>query len=71
VALRGDGKPNPTEFDVKAGTPGEYKVTAILHYRKIDQFLLNYVLGEKEGQTAPVVEISRATAMIPVRRPGK
>jgi hypothetical protein len=46
---------------------GSYHVVATLHYRKVDQFLLNYVLGEKAGVTAPVVDITRATATIAVR----
>jgi hypothetical protein len=48
-------------------TSGSYHVVATLHYRKVDQFLLNYVLGEKAGVTAPVVDITRATATIAVR----
>ena len=60
---------NPGEFEVQAGDkPSEYTVTAVLNYRKIDQFLLNYVLGEKSGVTAPVAEITRATAKVAVRR---
>src|SRR5215472_7371973 len=45
-------------------------IDAILHYRKIDQFLLNYVMGEKAGLTAPVVDIARATADVCVATPG-
>jgi len=41
-----------------------YRVTATLQYRKIDQFLLNYLLGEKAGITAPVVGLSSATATV-------
>jgi len=46
---------------------GSYRVVATLHYRKVDQFLLNYVLGEKAGVTAPVVDITSATASVAVR----
>jgi len=45
---------------------GSYHVTAILNYRKVDQFLLNYMFGENAGLTAPVVEIDRATADVRV-----
>jgi hypothetical protein len=45
---------------------GTYRVTAILHYRKVDQFLLNYMFGEDSGLTAPVIELDRATAEIRV-----
>jgi hypothetical protein len=51
-----------------ARRPGRMFVTAILNYRKVDQFLLNYVLGEQSGVTSPVVEIARATATVDVRR---
>ncbi len=35
-----------------------------LHYRKIDQFLLNYVMGEKSRLAAPVADISSATTTV-------
>ncbi|MPZ19907.1 MAG: hypothetical protein GEV06_18625 [Luteitalea sp.] len=55
---------HPPQFNVpRPGRPGRYTVTAILQYRKVDQFLVNYFLGESSGITAPVVEISRATAV--------
>ena len=40
------------------------RIDATLHYRKIDQFLLNYVLGENSGLTAPVVDIASATSTV-------
>ncbi|HET7102937.1 MAG TPA: hypothetical protein VFI20_02515, partial [Terracidiphilus sp.] len=43
---------------------GTLRVDAVLHYRKIDQFLLNYLLGAKSGQTAPVVDVAHATATV-------
>ncbi len=46
--------------------PGSITVTAKLLYRKVDQFLLNYVLGKEAGVTAPVVQLSQATATITV-----
>ncbi len=61
---------NATElghFDLpRAETGGRYHVTAVLLYRKVDQFLLNYLLGEDAGVTAPVTEIARATATVVV-----
>ena len=55
-------------FEFAAKAPGgKYLITAILHYRKIDQFLLNYVLGEKSGITAPVVDIARVSATVTIR----
>jgi hypothetical protein len=59
------------EFVVPAGqTSSTLRVDAVLRYRKIDQFLLNYVMGEKAGLTAPVVDIASATATVCVRRAG-
>ena len=59
-------KTNP-EFQMLAGRKAAtYRATATLHYRKMDQFLLNYVLGAKAGLTAPVSDISEASAEIAV-----
>ncbi|MGE5645740.1 MAG: multiheme c-type cytochrome [Acidobacteriota bacterium] len=56
------------EYTVSAGSrPGTLAVNAVLHYRKIDQFLLNYVLGANSGVTAPVADIATATATVAVR----
>ncbi len=49
---------------------GDLRIDAVLHYRKIDQFLLNYVLGAQSGLTAPVVDVSHATATVCVARSG-
>lgn len=46
------------------------RIEATLHYRKIDQFLLNYVLSEHSGLTAPEVDIVHATATVCVARNG-
>ncbi len=62
---------NDREFIVPGPqVAGKLHVEAILHYRKIDQFLLNYVLGEKSGLTAPVVDISSASTSICVSAKG-
>ena len=55
------------EFTVPAGAEGTtYSVTAKLMYRKVDQFLINFLLGEDSGLTAPVIEMTRVQADIPV-----
>lgn len=48
------------------GARGSIQVTARLMYRKIDQFLLNYVEGGRSRRTAPVVEIARTERSIEV-----
>lgn len=45
---------------------GSLHVEAILYYRKVDQYLLNFLLGEDSGVTAPVIEMTRAEAVVPV-----
>jgi hypothetical protein len=56
-----------THFEIpRLSQPGSYDVTASLQYRKVDQFLVNYLMGKDSGITAPVVEIGRATATITV-----
>lgn len=63
---------NPNrDFSVPASRQGgKLHIEAILHYRKIDQFLLNYVMGDKSGLTAPVVDIASATADVCVSKAG-
>jgi hypothetical protein len=61
--------PAREEFRMKA--PGssrvtELQVTAKLMYRKIDQFLLNFLMGESSGLTTPVTVISEAQKKIVV-----
>jgi hypothetical protein len=46
---------------------GNFEITAILEYRKVDQFLLNYLFGENTELTSPVSEIDRATARVKVK----
>jgi hypothetical protein len=45
---------------------GAVTVTARLLYRKIDQYLLNFMFGEKSGLTSPVTEMARAEARLRV-----
>ena len=47
-------------------TRAEVRVTARLLYRKIDQYLLNFMFGEGTGLTTPVTEMARAEARIRV-----
>jgi hypothetical protein len=52
------------EYSVRVANPGKLCITATLHYRKIDQFLLNYVMGEAARLTSPVVDIASAAAEV-------
>jgi hypothetical protein len=56
------GYSDTVEYPVTAAGAGVYRATAIVQYRKVDQFLLNYMMGPTSGISAPVVEIARATA---------
>jgi hypothetical protein len=68
-SVRASKVPGSQEFSVPAGAAlGRLRINAVLHYRKIDQFLLNYVMGEKSGLTAPVVDIASSTATVCVDR---
>jgi cytochrome c554/c'-like protein len=59
----------PYTFAAPAGTAGPLHVRARLLYRKIDQYLLNFMFGESAGLTAPITEMARAEAVIEVRAP--
>ncbi|MDH3284980.1 MAG: multiheme c-type cytochrome, partial [Acidobacteriota bacterium] len=55
------------EIDLPAvRVPGSYRITASLNYRKVDQYLLNFLFGEDSGLTAPVIRISGDTATVEV-----
>jgi hypothetical protein len=43
---------------------GIYNINVALQYRKVDQFLLNFLFGETNKLTSPVTEIARATATV-------
>ena len=57
-------------FDLPApAATGEVTITARLLYRKMDQYLLNFMFGEKSGLTSPVTEMARAEALLRVLPP--
>jgi len=60
-------------FDVAtpAGESGELTITARLLYRKVDQYLLNFMFGEQSGLTSPVTELARAESRLRVLAPGR
>jgi hypothetical protein len=65
------GSPEPADRALRFVVPGtdapELTVQARLLYRKIDQYLLNFMFGEASGLTLPVTEMAYAQARIRVR----
>jgi hypothetical protein len=58
------------EFTFRAPAGGgPLKVTARLLYRKMDQYLLNFMFGEKAGLTTPITEMARAEKEIRIGGP--
>jgi hypothetical protein len=54
-------------IEVSSGeSPGALHVVATLKYRKVDQFLINFLFGEDSGITAPAVDLDRETVSIEV-----
>lgn len=45
-------------FEIPKGAAGKLHVTARLKYRKIDQYLLNFIFGANAGLTSPVTEMA-------------
>jgi hypothetical protein len=64
----GQESPEVKSFRFKAPPSGSRKlhVEAKLQYRKIDQFLVNFLYGEDSGLTTPVTTISETTGSIEV-----
>ncbi len=54
------------QFQVSDDQITELHISAKLLYRKIDQFLLNFLLGEESGVTAPISVISEDQKIIEV-----
>ena len=45
-------------FELDDARPGTVRVRARLLYRKMDQYLLNFLFGEESGLTTPVTEMA-------------
>jgi hypothetical protein len=58
------------QLAVPAQNVTEMRVTARLLYRKIDQFLLNFLFGEKEGVASPITVVSEDAKTIVVNAQG-
>lgn len=65
----GDRFQPTTTFAAPAGA-GTLRVTARLKYRKVDQFLLNYMFGAESGLTSPVAVMSESEKVIRIRTDG-
>jgi hypothetical protein len=71
------GETQPTSYEKTyavppgAGRPATLHATARLMYRKIDQYLLNFMFGEKSGLTAPATEMARTEATIRIVEPAR
>ena len=69
----GERRPPGTEIELEPiaieapPTPGRYRIEVALNYRKADQFLINFLLGEDSGLTAPVIELNRVETTVEVR----
>jgi hypothetical protein len=68
VSTNEEDLPNRQDFQfrVAGDQVTELQVSAKLLYRKIDQFLLNFLLGEDSGVTAPVTVVSEDQRTIEV-----
>lgn len=73
ISVTGTRVPSRGEFAFKAPNPGRLYVVATLRYRKIDQFLINFIrnsgfFSEYEGQhlTSPITDMHAQHAVIEV-----
>ncbi len=74
LAPRRAGKlPETTSYSVQVppGGAGTLKVEAQLRYRKVDQFLLNFLFGENAHLTAPVTTMATDTRTIEIAAPAR
>jgi LEA14-like dessication related protein len=61
----GDGE-RAEEYMISAGNTGQLHVSVRLRYRKIDQYLLNFIFGEDTALTSPITDVSEIEGMIQV-----
>ena len=54
-----------------ANGSGALQVRVRLLYRKIDQYLLNFLFGEESGVTSPITEMASDTRMIQISSPSR
>jgi len=47
------------------------RLSARLRYRKIDQFLLNFMFGEKAGLTSPITDLATEERVVEIAGPGR
>lgn len=63
----------PQQVSYRLGVPSSgartLQLQARLRYRKIDQFLLNFMFGEKKGLTSPITDITSASCVIEIAEP--
>jgi hypothetical protein len=55
-------------IQVPADYAGALRVIAKLKYRKVNQFLVNFLFGEEAGLTTKVTEMSSDTAVVWVEK---
>ena len=70
--LEGKRSPLPHEMSVPFAAPAgahSLHLRARLRYRKIDQFLLNFMFGEKSGLTSPITDLATEERVIEIARP--
>jgi len=61
--------PQDVTYPVQAPRSGLLTVEARLRYRKIDQYLVNFLFGKEAGLTSPVTTITEVRRQIPVEPP--
>jgi len=66
VARASEGNKKEQQFKVPGKVTGPLQVHARLLYRKIDQFLLNFLFGADKGYTAPVTVMSEDQTLVQV-----
>jgi hypothetical protein len=64
----------PQEVSYQVGAPKGTRtlhVQARLRYRKVDQYLLNFMFGEDKGLTSPITDMASETRTIQISEPGR
>ncbi|HEX9637814.1 MAG TPA: hypothetical protein VGB99_09780, partial [Acidobacteriota bacterium] len=67
VARADDSSQKAHQVSLPDQVAGPLQVRAQLMYRKVDQFLLNFLFGADKGYTAPITVMSEDNAVVQVQ----
>jgi len=67
---RENREPVAYHLEAPRGEASEVRIRARLRYRKVSQYLLNFMFGEQSGLTAPITDLASISRTVRIQRGG-